>query len=113
MVSIVREREDGTKVRTMNVTCLEQYYEACKVWAIEEGIPVSRVLRAAFQLGVIRLESEYGKMNRGEDNKVEKVREMYAQDGRMKKNREHRKSKRIVRDADGRHWKYDKEVEDQ
>ena len=97
MVSIVRERVDGTKVRTMNVTCLEHFYEACKVRAIEEGIPVSRVLRVALQLGVIRLETEYSKQLRGEDNKVDKIREMYAQDGRMKKSTETRKSKKIDR----------------
>ena len=104
---------DGTKVRTMNVTCLEHFYEACKVRAIEEGIPVSRVLRVALQLGVIRLETEYSKQLRGEDNKVDKIREMYAQDGRMKKSTETRKSKKIVREGDGRHWHYEKDVEDQ
>lgn len=96
----------GDVTRVVHVTIPESVYSAMTELAVREGVPITRVLRAAVTVGVARVASEYEKERKGEANKVEKIREIYRQDKRLKHNREERKkSKRIVRNVTGK-WHY-------
>lgn len=80
-----RTAKSGDVTRTVNVTIPESYYDELRMVSLKERVTINKVVRAALLVGASRVKSEYARDERGEDNKVEKLRAMYRQDGRMVK----------------------------
>jgi hypothetical protein len=74
---------DVTKVIRVNVTVPIALYEELFALTLKERVTLNKVVRAALLVGTSKMRGEYARMERGEENKVGKLREMYRQDKRL------------------------------
>lgn len=86
MVKTKRVDKDGdvTKVININVTVPMALYEELFALTLKERVTLNKVLRAVVLVGSAKVRSEYARMEKGEENKVDRLREMYRQDKRMR-----------------------------
>jgi hypothetical protein len=80
-----RTAKNGDVTRVVNVTIPESFYDELRMVSLKERVTINKVVRAALLVGASKMKSEYARMDRGEENKVGRLRVMYKQDGRISK----------------------------
>lgn len=78
-----RTAKNGDVTRVVNITIPLEVYEQCFGLSVKERVRINKVVRAALLVGASKMRGEYARMERGEENKVDKLREMYRRGERV------------------------------